>query len=197
MSSDRNASPAPPGRRVGLRTKLLGGFGIVLALTALIGVLGIRTAAGMSERATGMYDDALKPLVDLGVVRSALNQSRAFTDEHVMADDAATQKRMLDGIAVNAKDANVRLRRIQKSLNTPQEQATFAQLMTDVNSGRGVRAKVLQLSAANKKRDAIALSKSAGEPSAAKINTDLVKLFDLKTRSGETDERNIAHAEAA
>src|SRR4051794_19348656 len=88
-----SAASAPPtaaaGRRFSLRAQLLGAFGIVLALTALVGLLGMHTASGISAKSTATYEKSLKPLQDLGTARAALNQTRALTLEHVLTDDPA------------------------------------------------------------------------------------------------------------
>src|SRR4051812_3339019 len=120
MSGTSVSSP-PGGRRVGLRVKLLGGFTLVLAMTALIGVLGIRSASSISSKAATVFTDATQPLADLGVVRADFNENRAFTNLHLLSGDAATKRKIEANIKANTDEVNVRLAAVEKSLTTEQE----------------------------------------------------------------------------
>ena len=52
--------------RFGLRAKLLTGAAVLLAFTAVIGVLGIRSLDQANASSSRMYDVSVKPLAELG-----------------------------------------------------------------------------------------------------------------------------------
>ncbi len=70
-----------------LRVKLFGGFGIVLALMALLGVVSIGKLSAVNAKGGSMYVDRVVPLRDLSESRAALGDidsqiQRAITDTH-------------------------------------------------------------------------------------------------------------------
>src|SRR4051794_639181 len=202
MPQDRSPSTASapqspaPGRRFSLRAQFLGGFGIVLALTALVGLLGMRTASGISAKASASYEKSLKPLADLGAARASLNQSRALTLEHVLTEDKPQMRAIEAKLGSLSRDTTARLARVRRTLDDPREQAAFARLQGDLASARAANGKVLELSSAGQVREAAALTKSAVEPAAEKITADVATLYDLKARFAAAREHAITHAEA-
>jgi hypothetical protein len=73
--------------RFPLRMKLFGGFGVVLALAALLGVVSISKLAAVDAKGGSMYADRVVPLRDLSEARAVLGHidsqiQRAITDTH-------------------------------------------------------------------------------------------------------------------
>ena len=60
----------------GIRVKLFGGFGIVLALLAVIGFIGWQNTTLFSADFKSLYADRLVPVVQLGNARTGLLQLR-------------------------------------------------------------------------------------------------------------------------
>src|ERR687885_1588235 len=72
--------------RLGIRAKLLAGFGAVLTLTAIIGGVGVLNLRTVNELGGSMYDDRVVPIRDLAQVRADLGDidsqiQRAITDQ--------------------------------------------------------------------------------------------------------------------
>jgi methyl-accepting chemotaxis protein len=70
---------------LGIRAKLLSGFGAVLVLTAIVGGVGILNLNNVNALASSMYADRVVPIRDLAQVRADLGDidsqiQRAITD---------------------------------------------------------------------------------------------------------------------
>ena len=86
--------------RFGLRAKLLTGAAVLLAFTAVIGVLGLR-ALDQANRAGAMYDVSVEPLAELGTARAKFNENRAFTNNHILETSAADKAELETKIDAN------------------------------------------------------------------------------------------------
>ena len=133
-----SASPAPPSpasskrRRLGIKAKLLGTSLILLAFTALIGVLGIHTASGVEHRSQATYDKVVVALQELGVARAKFNENRAFVNNHMLEPDAAAQKELEKHIAANGKLIDENLEALSPTLTTPEGKAALTTTLTPV-----------------------------------------------------------------
>ena len=57
---------------LGIRAKLMAGFGAVLFLMAIVGAVGYRDAVQFSSQFKSLYDDRFLPAVDLSHTQLAL-----------------------------------------------------------------------------------------------------------------------------
>jgi methyl-accepting chemotaxis protein len=99
---------------LGLRNKLLAGFGVVLLLTAIVGYVGWRNTVEFAAESKTIYDDRLYPLLRLGEVQQGLYELRlggidlayASADDATRARTRASDQRWLkqvdDAIKVEA-----------------------------------------------------------------------------------------------
>jgi methyl-accepting chemotaxis protein len=78
--------------RFGLRTKLFGGFGVMLVLLVLVGMIGWTNARGSSGEFSGLYDHELLPLVRLDDVQRGLYEIRVAAFSFAQADEPARRK---------------------------------------------------------------------------------------------------------
>jgi methyl-accepting chemotaxis protein len=73
--------------KLSLRAKLFGGFGVVLALMAVLGLMAVGQLAAVNTKGGSMYADRVVPLRDLSEARALLGDidsqiQRAITDTH-------------------------------------------------------------------------------------------------------------------
>src|SRR3546814_15724807 len=61
-----------------VRTKILAGFLLVVALTAAVGVVGIRGMSDIEDDAAAIYDENLVPVTALGAVAANLHQGTVY-----------------------------------------------------------------------------------------------------------------------
>ena len=125
-SASPGRSPSASTGRVGLRVKLLGLSALLLAFTALVGLLGIQSSSSMHHKADEMFTYAVQPLADLGVVRANFNENRAYANLHILSSDVAAKRELESKIAANTTEVSARLAAAAKTLTTAKEKATFA-----------------------------------------------------------------------
>src|SRR3546814_12211821 len=61
-----------------VRTKILAGFLLVVALTAAVGVVGIRGMSDIEDDAAAIYDENLVPVTALGAVEANLHKGQVY-----------------------------------------------------------------------------------------------------------------------
>jgi hypothetical protein len=186
------------GRRVSLRAKLLGSSAILLAFTALIGLLGIHSASSISSDATRMYEDSVKPLAALGEARANFNENRALTLTIVSTKDASERKDLIAKIDANTAQVTKDLQEVGKSLQTASAKASFAELQDNLASYRATRKQYLALQNAGRTDEAAALNISTMRPGATKVGDDFAALFDSKVElAAASQDSNKATAASA
>jgi methyl-accepting chemotaxis protein len=195
--------PDPPaarpraGRRVGIRLKLFGSAGLLLALMALIGLLGVKSMQTVDAKSESMFSNTVQPLADLGVARAKLNENRAFTNNHILEPTAEAQKELEGKIAANTAVVTASLARVKKSLQTESGKASFARLTDDLKTYRAERDKVLELSRANKDTEAYAYNKAHVVPNAAAVAEEFDTLYESKVKLADTEHANIKSTAAS
>ncbi|WP_022930727.1 methyl-accepting chemotaxis protein, partial [Patulibacter americanus] len=111
-------------RRISLKMKLFGLSGILLAFTALIALVGIRSLSGVNDDARAMYDQGAAPLADISALRSRTNDNRRLVAGLLLgtADPGYTaenRKTDLETIAENDAEIKQRLGRLETSVKDP------------------------------------------------------------------------------
>jgi methyl-accepting chemotaxis protein len=82
-----------------LRWKLLGAFGLVLALFGVVGVTSIMSLGTLADELDGMYVSHLEPLNDLASATLTLERINTALEESINADFAEEREQDLAGIA--------------------------------------------------------------------------------------------------
>ena len=185
------------GRRVSLRAKLLGSSAILLAFTALVGVLGIHSGSTIIAGSQRMYDKSVKPLAELGDARAKFNENRALTLMSIASKDAAGREQLAAKIDSNTASVKTSLDAVGKSMQTAAGKASFADLQSHLTSYRATRKQYLELVDAGRDAEAAALNASALAPAAAKVGDDFATLFDSKTKLAAGDAAENAATESS
>ena len=181
-------SPRLPAR-FGLRAKLLSGAAVLLAFTAVIGVLGIRANAESNASSKRMFEGSVKPLSELGIARAKFNENRAFTNNHILERTAAEKAKLVDKIKANGAVVDKNLAEVKASLRTDHGQQLFTELAAAVNAYRDTRGEVLALSDAGKEQEAYALNKQKLLPLVRNAADAFNGLFDSKVALAATEQR--------
>jgi methyl-accepting chemotaxis protein len=179
------------GRRVSLRVKLLGSFALLLAFTALVGVLGIRSNASISSGSDRMYQKSVMPLAALGEARSNFNENRALTLQSIAAKDAAQRGQLAAKIDSNTTTVKKDLDAVGKSIQTASGRESFNALQSDLTTYRATRKQYLDLLSAGRADQAAALNSSTLAPAAAKVGDDFAALFESKVKLAADDQALI------
>ncbi|MBX6341649.1 MAG: MCP four helix bundle domain-containing protein, partial [Thermomicrobiaceae bacterium] len=103
--------------RVGIRARLLGGFGVVLALMALIAAVGYRNTSRFAAEFQTMYGDRLVPLVELNKASTSLDRLQFNAQVYQLAsrdrqaklreEDATLQQTIEESMAAYAAAGHV------------------------------------------------------------------------------------------
>src|SRR3954452_16218636 len=129
MSSLTRVASAPAGgRRISIKTKLLGSAGLLLLLMVLVGALGVVSMETVSTKSDSMYANAVQPLADLGAARAALDENRALMGAHILEPTIAGQHQVEAAMAANDKRIEARLGDAEKTLQSDSAKAAFATL---------------------------------------------------------------------
>jgi methyl-accepting chemotaxis protein len=191
------ASPsAASGRRIGLRVKLLGISAVLLALTVLIGLIGVRNSSSVDHDAQRMYDGSVAPLADLGTAQAKYNENRALLGNHLLSRDPAVKHQLEAQIAANTALVTQHLTSAGKELTDPQEKAQLNTLWTELKRVRTIRPKVFALSDAGRTADAAALNKAQLASHASAVTAAFAKLFATEVAQARTTKQKI-HANVA
>jgi methyl-accepting chemotaxis protein len=136
-------------RRVSLKTKLFGLSGILLALTALIALSGVRSLGGDNDAPTALYQQGAKPLADIAAVRARTNDSRRLVAGLILgvADPgytAADRKDDVATIAENDAEIQERLASLDASLKDPALRRRLAIVKSGYPAWQGPRDALLK-----------------------------------------------------
>ena len=142
MSSPQSPKPDADrsgGRRLGIKAKLLGMSLILLAFTAVIGVVSIRSSSQAASHADAMYSEAVVALKELGIARSTFNENRAILTSHILSDGAAERKELEAQLAANVKTVTKSLEALSHTLTTPEAETAYADLQKTLGSSTRTR----------------------------------------------------------
>ncbi|HWK27259.1 MAG TPA: methyl-accepting chemotaxis protein [Solirubrobacter sp.] len=201
MNTTHTTSPETgkrrPDHRFGLRAKLLTGAAVLLAFTAVVGVLGIRTNSRANASADKMFTVSVEPLAQLGTARAKFNESRAFTSNHVLETDASAKADMERKLKENAGIIDANLAKVGKSLSTESGRKLYADLQRNLAAYREARAKVLELSDQGKQAEAYRVDKASVLPAVNAAAANFTDLFDSKVEVAEAENQAIDRAAAS
>ena len=182
--------PALP-KRFGLRAKLLSGAAVLLTFTAVIGLLGIRTTAAANLSSKRMFTGSVEPLAELGTARAKFNESRAFTNNHILERSQAEKDTLAEKLQANDAIVDKNLAAVKDSLTTEKDKEMFASLTVATGKYRTARAEVLAISDTGKTDQAYALNKQQVLPRVAEAVEAFTGLFDSKVQLAAGEQRAI------
>jgi methyl-accepting chemotaxis protein len=129
--------------------KLYGGFAIVIALMAVIGLISLRALSGANAKANAMYADGTIPTRNIGAVDSILEDTqRLVLKGIVVAGDAAGQRQVDADIAANAATDDKLIAAYGKTSLSGAERRHFDAMRANLLTYRALREKVRALSRA-------------------------------------------------
>jgi methyl-accepting chemotaxis protein len=188
---NRDASTRAAGRRIGIKTKLLGSAGLLLLLMVLIGALGVMSMGTVTTKSESMYNNAVRPLADLGTARAALDENRTLTGAHILEPTSAGQDQAERIMAANDKRIDASLADIEKTLQSDSAKTAFTTLKQHLKDYEAGRAEVLKLSRSGNEAAAYALAKKRVNPVVANVAAEFAKLYDSKVALAKTEHGNI------
>jgi methyl-accepting chemotaxis protein len=176
---------------LGLRAKLLGSSGILLALLVVVGVLGIVNLGSVASKSDRSYRQATEPLGHLGQARAKFNETRAFVYSHAMAPDKAARDKLEQSIAANDKSVDASIEQARPGLSG----ANLARLSSIAEmraNYRQVRSRALQLNASGRSAEGYQMTVEQLAPLAARMAGEFDAVFTDLTRMAGSENEAVA-----
>src|SRR5262245_4404180 len=93
-----------------------------------------------------MFAASVEPLAELGTARAKFNESRAFTNNHILESTPAAKAELADKLKANDAVVDKNLTAVEDSLATAKGKQLFATLTAAIGEYRKARAEVLAVS---------------------------------------------------
>jgi methyl-accepting chemotaxis protein len=179
-------------RDMSVRMKLFGGFGVVLALTTMLGVMSISSLSSVNQKGTSIYSSNVLSLNQLGTANTA------FTDEQrlvlrgiVYAHDQTIQQQVETGIAADQATFEQNVNAFAGAGLSPTESAAIAVLRPAVASYLPLRDQVRSLTRAGQ-LSAAGAANSKGVVAFTAIQSSLLKMIAFNKAEAASAAKDIA-----
>jgi methyl-accepting chemotaxis protein len=142
---------------VRIRTKLVGGFGVVIALTAVVAWVGLAAVARVDAELAELYDNGLQPIRQLNGAAQAVSDFDRDVRAHVLAGDAATMATLEDQMGKDEKELVTLLDEFKKTGQAAKQKERLTQIDQAWQAFRPMATQVIELSRQKKKKEAAEL----------------------------------------
>ncbi|HST40082.1 MAG TPA: methyl-accepting chemotaxis protein [Conexibacter sp.] len=145
-----------------VRTKLLGGFLVVIALMVAVGTLAIVKLGSINTVTTELGDNAVPALENYALLNNSTQAYRKDQLRYVTAIDARDRASMVDTIATDLRNMDLGIRRGTALAASPAGRARFRTFVDDWNAYIEATADYRAVADAGRERDAIELMSIGG-----------------------------------
>ncbi|HWT93623.1 MAG TPA: methyl-accepting chemotaxis protein [Solirubrobacteraceae bacterium] len=158
-----------------IQNKLLAIVGLLLALMLVVGAVAANRLSNVAAESRAMYNDAAKPLADLGVARAKLNEQRAIANALLVGRNSAESAAGLTK-TLQADDTIIadRFAAVKGTLRKQQARDAFATLTPQVEEYQKILDRIAELSNAGRFAEGYRINVTQAVPRF----TELAKLFD-------------------
>jgi methyl-accepting chemotaxis protein len=188
-------------KSMGVRAKLLGMAGLLLAFMAAIGVLSIVNLGTVHDIGGSMYNDRTLPILQLGKVDSALvDEQRLSLKGIISVGDAATQAQIDTDLAADEALVKEQIDAYAASYMALDEKTAYETYQTQYATYQGLRDQVRAAAkagdaegakTANKAALAVYTDVNASVEKLSKINADEASVLEAKIGSTYESGRNL------
>jgi methyl-accepting chemotaxis protein len=170
--------------RLKVATKLLFGFGLVLALTATLGVISLVQLDRVNETSTELELNWLPSTRAAGDINTATSDFRAAELQHVLSVDATEMTRYEKDMTDIGNGLDTAIAVYAKLISSPEEQRIFDSFKGSWADYMAEHNKVVALSRANQNEEAKNLVRGKAQQEFNEASADLVKLADINQAGG-------------
>ncbi|MDF2539483.1 MAG: putative methyl-accepting chemotaxis transducer protein [Herbinix sp.] len=163
-----------------IRSKLILCFIILLALTAVVGVVGVNNMYTLNERSKSMYDNNFIPSLEVSRIRVSLQEVRANMLLALYERNPETLQTKLDTIDAMVENTNEILTAYVDTIFDDQNQMLYDNLVSSLEEYRDVRNISLDLVKNQKYEEALADLNSVTD-ARLKVDANLAKLEEYNT----------------
>jgi methyl-accepting chemotaxis protein len=182
--------------RMNILAKQLGIAGFVLALTAVIGLLGVRSLSQLNGHARDIQGNA-RPLANLARATAQFGQNRSYSSLALIAGDRATATAMDAKIAAGASAYNGYIAAAAADMTAADEVAALKALAGRVAAYRTERGKLFKLLAAGKVAEARSVNAQQVEPAAIAAADAINAVAHVEETHGEATAKAASQAYAS
>ncbi len=179
--------------RLTVRTKLLGGFLLVIAMMVAVGLLAIVKLGAINKTTTQLGDNAVPALQNYALLNNATQGYRKDQLRYVTAIDARDRANMIDTVAEDLRNMDLGIRTGTTLASSRLGAARFRSFVDDWNAYVAATADYRRLADAGRERDAIVLmTVGGGKEAFDAVKASLRAATDFRGRSS-TDLANRAN----
>ena len=164
-----------------IRLKLSSGFGTLILICAIIGMLAITTTSRFAEMLTDMHDNSLQQVVGLAKIHDmVLDHNR---DLLALLLDQEQSFRLLDHLNETLTGLEAKLEAFRREELTASEMAQLATFEREWNDYRRLAAKALEMGLQGHQPEALRLINSEVNPAFISAEEKLIRLIDYNNDS--------------
>ncbi len=170
-----------------IRARLCLGFGTLVVLALLQGLLGLYYMRQINERVRDMYTQELVVLEALDDAKSGTYRIRGDALEHILAGSEASQARLEAEIDDQQRRIGERVRQYRSTRLSDEENRLISAFDTHFATYiERVKKQILPLSASGRKEEAVALVAGSAVQDFRKARDAMNELMDYNTRRAQT-----------
>ena len=171
------------------------GFGVCVALTALLGIVSLRQTAVLASGTGEMYSDTVLGLQSLNKITRAVQLHRLWSYRHIFASTDATRKDVEGKIEAQKQAAENGIAEYTKVADSPAEKEHVANLQAAWKEYLTYHQATMDLNSGTQKPKELEEQASRSYPSFSKATDEVATLIDINEKTGH--ERMAAATQAA
>jgi methyl-accepting chemotaxis protein len=184
--------------RMSVRTKLLGGFGIVLALALVLGLVAVTKMSAINDATEFEATNVVPALEAVGEINAVQSDYRVAQLEHVIASTPAELEAAEKTMADEAADMDAALGAYKKTIADEEDRRLYEAVASGWASYVKQSSPFLAASRALESKKAMAVLTGDAATVFDKLSDDTIALSDFNSRNGATyaagAERDFASA---
>lgn len=170
--------------KIGVR--LLTGFGMMVIIMLVIGLVGINGIGKINELDTELYENMTVPLGELVTMTSSYNNIRTALRDVVLSKDETSIIKYSDNVRVNSDNFDDELEEFSKTLITDQGKQKIRTLKENKSKYMDIANKVIELSRNSKNDEAVNLIYSELTKVQENMESDLKTIASLKESNAKS-----------
>lgn len=180
--------------KLNVRTKLVGGFTVVIVLATFVAVFTLSVASRTNETTRSIYGNEVRPLVTIAETIASVNEVRRLALLHTITDAGPEQDDLEARIAVLAGDVESRIDRLGREIEESASLREIERLEEDWADYRsGLQTDLLPLSRAGKSRLAQEIARGQQSDRFVTVTGDLDDLTGRAERAAATELQAAQH----
>jgi methyl-accepting chemotaxis protein len=172
-------------KNIGIRTKLMGGFGLVLAIAFIQSLLSLQELRGVNGKSHELAEHWLPSMETIGKVNDTFGKLRIARLQLTLVEDASQLAPASAAVEQLEAQLNAHLKAYEKFAGGSEEKALYDKLTQHAKAYEALSPKILAFMRDNKAQDAMALVRTEGRTAFEGASTTLGAMMDLNHRGAQ------------